>query len=118
MTVPFEMLELLRRLEESLVQPHLRVAADPADLVAEDFLEIGASGRTYDRAAALEALSAAVGGTHVILSGFAASEVVDGVILLTYRAERNAIVSLRSSVWRREGEAWRIVFHQGTLASA
>ncbi|MEW6472380.1 MAG: hypothetical protein AB1679_08915 [Actinomycetota bacterium] len=39
----------------------------------------------------------------------------DDVILLTYRARRPDRVSLRSSLWVRGAEGWKLLFHQGTL---
>jgi ribonuclease HI len=38
-------------------------------------------------------------------------------MLATYRATSGQRTSLRSSLWRRDGGTWQLVFHQGTLAA-
>jgi len=37
------------------------------------------------------------------------------VIHLTYLSERAGRRALRSSIWRRTPDGWRVYFHQGTL---
>ena len=37
--------------------------------------------------------------------------------LLTYTLEQGERVSRRSTIWRRDGDDWVIVFHQGTLVA-
>jgi ribonuclease HI len=41
------------------------------------------------------------------------------VALVTYRVERveDGSTTLRSSIWAREGDRWRMRFHQGTPAA-
>ena len=42
-----------------------------------------------------------------------ATEVAGGVVLVTYEAG----ASLRSSLWVRSDDGWRVLFHQGTPAA-
>jgi hypothetical protein len=108
--------EEIRALELSLLTPPVRTSAERLhQLVSADFRELGASGKIYGKAEAIAALLAgpplpASAGSASELSDFHAVEVAPGVALATYRTPR----SLRSSIWRREGGAWRIYFHQGT----
>jgi len=102
--------DTIRELEEQLVTPAVRGSAEALErLVSEQFSEIGSSGRVYDKRDVVAQILAQpnVTGTFVDFHVLAVSA---DVALATYRTGR----SLRSSIWRREGEHWRIVFHQGT----
>ena|SRR5215831_5397632 len=106
----------IRVLELSLLTPPGRSSAEHLqEVVSDDFREFGASGKIYDKAEAITALlsnpsPAITVGSNPELVDFRAVEVAPGVVLATYRTA----LSLRSSIWRREGEAWRLYFHQGT----
>lgn len=100
----------IQELEEQLATHSIRASAEALDqLIADEFLEFGSSGRVYTKADVI-ALILAAPSTATTLIEFRVSAVTADVALATYRTER----SLRSSLWRREGRAWRIVFHQGT----
>ena len=78
---------LICRLEETLVLPELRKSATQvAALLADEFAEIGSSGRIYDRDQIIRQLQQEFGeeapGT---VSDFTARELSDGLILVIYR---------------------------------
>src|SRR3954470_14247623 len=111
-------LEQLRDLEiKVMTAAGERRAADLRDLVADDFLEIGASGRTYTKAQVLAAIETAplrkfqIEDFKIVASG-------DDWAMVSYRAgERSAktsTASLRSTLWVERSGKWQIVFHQGT----
>jgi hypothetical protein len=115
----------LRELEERLLNASARDCADNAllDLLAEDFVEFSSLGRVYDRQEIIEALRTAPppDSSRRSLEDFRAVELAPDVALVTYRAlryegrDRREVRSLRSSVWRRTGGTWKMVFHHGTL---
>jgi len=89
-------------------------------LIHEDFLEIGSSGRHWNRAAVLEML-AALPTRPASIEAFAVEFDGGDLALVTYRAALPANVSgeaarqtLRSSLWLRRNGRWQIRFHQGT----
>jgi hypothetical protein len=111
------------------------VDGDLIDLLTDDFLEFGQSGRVWTRetiapllgsspdgsagAAAPEGGAAAPeGGAAAPEGGAAAPELEafevtrlgEGVALVTYRA----LGANRSSIWVRRDGRWRMRFHQGT----
>ena len=109
----------LRELEESLLRPDVRTSPEVVELIADDFVEFGSSGRVYTKSDIVATLRAE---SPVALSAsdFHATMLGDDVALVTYRATRHAtppVHSLRSSIWRLYEGCWRIVFHQGTLAA-
>ncbi len=100
----------IRELEDCLVSPEVRASADALNrLISDQFVEFGSSGRIYTKRDVITQMLAAPSIT-VEVADLRVLAVSPDVALATYRTGR----SLRSSVWRREGESWRIVFHQGT----
>jgi ribonuclease HI len=77
------------------------------------FRENGASGRPWSRDEALAMLEVA-GRSDVVIDAFEIERLGEGVVLATYDVvgERP---SRRASIWVRDGERWRLRFHQGTL---
>ena len=106
--------QALIALEQSLHHPATRSnPAAVAALLADDFREFGASGRVWTRAEILDELDGQA--AHEIRSrDFLCQWLAPELALLTYVTETAERVALRSSLWRLEDGAWRIVFHQGT----
>lgn len=112
--------EILRTLELRLLQPG-GSAKDIGDLLAEEFVEFGSSGRVYDKRQVIESLQR--GNDSIELTDFSATLLSPGLALATYVATRldesgaPSTRSLRSSIWKRIHGHWRMVFHQGTLSN-
>jgi hypothetical protein len=104
-----ETVALIRRLEEALLVPEVRKsAAQIAALLADDFVEIGSSGRIYDKDQIIGQLQQESGEESLrTVSDFAARELADGLILVTYRIIESRTV--RSSIWKRTNSEWRMV---------
>lgn len=86
-------------------------------LLHTDFGEFGASGKVWDR----ESIVQATGGDTAVKIATEHPRMVrlgPDAILLTYTARRGATSSLRTSVWIRTGDAWRLLHHQGTRVPA
>lgn len=102
--------------EEALLAPAVRSdRARLESLLAPDFTEIGQSGRLWTRG---EIVAALVGDTTplppAVLTEREVRPVGPDTVLLTYRLELDGAVSRRSSLWRRDGDGVRCLFHQGT----
>lgn len=115
----------LRLLEEALLTPAVRGDSARLDrLFAADFLEIGSSGRVFDKATAIASLAALrEGAPPVALVDFQLRLLTPTVALAVYRvvarpASGEASWSLRSSVWVQRGGRWQLAFHQGTRTPA
>ena len=81
-----------------------------------DFFEFGRSGRTWTRA---ETMATEGGEIDVVLPlpDLTICELGDGTVLVTYRSivrHEELDYANRSSIWVRDGDAWRLRFHQGT----
>jgi glyoxylase I family protein len=113
----------LRRLEAELVS--FDVWQSRAGLEARmspDFIEIG-SGGILTRAGLISIILGTDPGVwHA--EDFAVRELAPTVALVTYRSliDRGdggpSLIALRSSIWRREDDRWRIEFHQITRLSS
>jgi len=109
----------LQELEESLLQPDVRKSQTLVELLDDEFVEFGSSGRTYNKADLVATLQAE-SPTKQTTSEFKATRLGPDVALLTYRIrlhQEPPVHTLRSSVWRRSGGEWRMVFHQATVTS-
>jgi hypothetical protein len=120
MCAPFLDAELLRALEEKLLRPEIRGDVAALDeLLADDFIEFGASGRRYTKAEIIAALPHEPP-VERTTSDYATRELGAGVALVTYNVVRHtpgepSMRSLRSSIWVHRDGRWQMVFHQGTL---
>ena len=112
----------IRILEERLLQATTRSSRGQVEeLLADDFVEFGSSGRVFDKAAVIQYL-ASDSAAHFSVLQFRVRRLAADVVLATYIAVTHLPGSpdrhsLRSSVWMREGYIWQLKFHQGTRAA-
>ena len=106
-------------LELRLLQPEVRAGPGEVEaLLHPGFSEFGASGRPWGRPEMIAALSAEqpAGEEPVVTAtDMAGTRLADDVIHLTYVSQRAGRRALRSSIWLRTPDGWRVYFHQGTL---
>jgi NADH-quinone oxidoreductase subunit F len=106
--------EHLLHLEKCLLDPRLRSSGEtPEQLLAEDFVEFGSSGRQYHKQQALAAMQIPRN-SGVAIHDFQIRELGHERALVTYRASDGEAESLRSSIWVHQASEWRVIFHQGT----
>lgn len=102
-------------LERSLLADSVRSdRASVAALLHPDWREIGRSGRLWTR----EEMLAEIGPIPPVeLEVVETVRIAPDQVLLIWRAHAAAGITLRSSLWSRQGGGWRQVFHQGTPES-
>lgn len=109
-------------LEKKLARPDIRRDdAQMRRLLADGFVEIGASGTRYDKAEILTLLAGETDFAAYVIEEFRLDTLSDTVALATYmippRTDGEGNLkggSRRGSVWQRIDERWQLVFHQGT----
>lgn len=90
-----------------------------AELIDNEFIEVGSSAVIYDKAEVMRWLASNDQSERVGTS-FKAYQLSDSIILLTYISvikdtpTSNNKQAIRSSIWRLADGQWRMVFHQGT----
>jgi hypothetical protein len=111
---------ILFQLEQRLAQVGAKLSAEEASsLIADDFVEFGASGRVWSKAEIIAAMSQWAPIERTV-ENFTVRELSPSVCLVRYKMVRSTNdkqtppFSLRSSIWRYNGETWQIIFHQGT----
>ncbi|HKS74309.1 MAG TPA: nuclear transport factor 2 family protein [Terriglobales bacterium] len=122
-----------KEMEELIVQKEIAVVAAQQrgdresvnSVLAENFHEIGSSGRFYSREEILETL----GHVKILDYSFDRFQVlpIDGQHLIVtyiaqtrrrYQGQETTVRTYRSSTWQEDRGEWRIVFHQGTMLAA
>jgi len=112
-------LEELKAREPIFHRPELwKTREDFERLMSDEYWEVGASGRIYDRAFILEELERRRDHTMPPdwqTCGFHLLQLSEAAYLLTYTLTQKTRVTRRSTLWRRSGELWQILYHQGTI---
>jgi len=99
---------------------------DFENMTVEEYWEVGASGRRYNREYVLDEISRryrdpSYRGMHSPpedtwqTKDFHCLEIARDNYLLTYTLLQGARITRRSTIWRRCGTDWKIVYHQGTI---
>lgn len=98
-----------------------RTRADFEAMMADDFWEVGASGRRYGREYVLDVLEQ----RHEEpldedwqTDDFYCQQIAAENYLLTYTLRQGSRTTRRATIWRRARQGWLIVFHQGTVVEA
>nr|WP_219626323.1 nuclear transport factor 2 family protein [Stenotrophomonas maltophilia] len=110
----------LEALERALHAPQVRGDRESlAALLDEDFSEIGSSGQCYGRDAALQEIPLEREQVLIESEQYAVWLLAKDLAQVRYRCRYHVDGQaqrwvLRSSLWRRHGQGWRMVFHQGT----
>jgi hypothetical protein len=103
--------------EMDLLRPDVR--GDRARLEAlldDEFVEIGASGRRWEREDLIaDVLSSPAPDVDVAITDLTARRVGDTIVLVTYTTVGSGRRCTRSSWWRESDGRWRCFFHQGTV---
>lgn len=86
-----------------------------AVLLAEDFEEIGASGRRWTRKEILARLAEESDAPEIEVVDLRSDLLGADVALVRWESRRGERRALRTSLWRREVDGWRLRHHQGTL---
>jgi hypothetical protein len=113
--------ETIRSLELRLLDPEVRATPEKLEeLLADDFLELGSSGRTYDKREIVDVLQGE-SGLESSVQDFRIRQLGPDAVLATYQITARPAPStdvrrsLRSSILVRFEGRWQLAFHQGTL---
>jgi hypothetical protein len=114
-----EALQALRSREPIFHRPEFGTSrADFERMIDDEFWEVGASGRIYDRAFVLDGLEKRHAAPHDDeweVDDFACRSLGGQIFLVTYCLKQVNRESRRSTLWRHDSGVWRAIYHQGTL---
>ena len=112
-------LEELKSREPLFHHPELGTSeSDYERMTEEDFWEVGASGRIYNRSYVIKNLVERYSKPFIdewVLKDCLCRELSSDVYLFTYTLWQGDRQSRRATLWRRSASDWKIVYHQGTL---
>ncbi|MFP7171103.1 DUF4440 domain-containing protein [Terribacillus sp. 7520-G] len=106
--------ETILQLEKSLLEDETRSSMDTVgNLLTEDFLEHGTSGRSFSKA---DIIANGLETVDLDIRDFDVRILSEDTVLATFRTcdEASGQQQLRSSIWRYQPGGWRLLFHQGT----
>jgi hypothetical protein len=113
-----------KRLEARLQLPSVRTSRQQLDLLLADaFLEFGASGATYDKRSVITSLLADPESAlprYATMQNLKVFWLAEHVRLVVYQSRKMRPGSTvperanRSSIWRKIDGRWQLTFHQGT----
>ena len=113
-------IELIYRQEQDLLDPACRKNPDLlAALLAEEMIEVGSDGCLYEYEEILTALQKEDAIPRQ-LSDFQARVLTPAIIQTIYIAEKrnkdgHIQKSLRTSLWKKYPDGWKMIFHQGSI---
>jgi predicted enzyme related to lactoylglutathione lyase len=92
------------------------------EMTDASFWEIGASGRRYTREDVLDTLVQRYSQPHEDVwetREFSCTHLSADTFMLTYTlVQDSSRTTRRTSIWRKQGNEWKILYHQGTLVDA
>jgi aminoglycoside 3-N-acetyltransferase len=88
-----------------------------AALLADDFLEIGKSGRVWSRDEVVVALAAEPGMDGVAVGPMSGQQIADGLVVVRYTTHHDGGPGTvhRTGWWRQTSSGWRCWYHQATV---
>jgi hypothetical protein len=92
-------------------------------LIAEDYFEIGGSGRVYSRERVIETVvdryDREEPPVEYEVEDFAVRQIAPHMYLATYTLSQpdghETRVTRRSTIWTNANDQWQVVYHQGTI---
>lgn len=117
----FDIAAHLLRLEQSLLDDSVRTDHRRiSELLDERFKEYASSGKAY-RYTSGDAFGKNAEGIRIIESSFEVVSLTPDIALVNYQSVKGngdaGAKTNRSSIWKKTGAAWKIVFHQGTMCA-
>ena len=109
--------DILLELELSLLRPSFRKSSDELErILADDFIEFGSSGKTYNKQQVIDFLANEIQ-TEIAVEDFSVKMLSEDIALATYKTFHKDSQKrvLRSSVWKKTENSWVLEFHQGTV---
>jgi hypothetical protein len=104
----------IKELELSILSKDTRKSSEKLhSLIDDNFMEFGVSGFIYNKEEVINSLPNEISRDFVI-DDLEVALLSENIALVTYKIKESSILSLRSSVWKRSGNLWKLIFHQGT----
>ena len=110
-----DIFQRLKQQELELSDPTIRKNAGRlAELIADDFEEVGKSGRRFSKQDIIRDLQQEQA-IEFSAHSFAFVSLGDDCVLVKYQTTMNNQTANRCSIWVKRNDRWVVLYHQGTL---
>lgn len=107
-------IEHIKDLELSLLSRNTKLSPlELNHLISDDFIEFGVSGKIYNKEDVINDLPNETPRTFSV-ENLEIKLLSDDIAMSIYHIHESNISSLRSSLWKKNGNIWQLFFHQGT----
>ena len=110
------MMNKILELEKSLFKYEYMSDVDYLNNVIDDsYLEVGKSGYKITKSDVIEELSKLDEDRNIIIYNFSCSEISNDIFLVHYFTKKESDNIFRTSIWKKENNNFKILFHQASL---
>ena len=110
------MMNKILELEKSLFKYEYISDVDYLNNVIDDsYLEVGKSGYKITKSDVIEELSKLDEDRNIIIYNFSCSEISNDIFLVHYFTKKESDNIFRTSIWKKENNNFKILFHQASL---
>ena len=111
--------QIIKELELKLLDKNVRTNKNElVKIISEEYIEYGSSGRISSYSDVVNSLLNEKEKLNYKIIEMNIKILSENIILILYiiemGEENNKIKSNRSSIWKKEEDNWKIIFHQGT----
>lgn len=104
----------IKDLELSLLSQNTRLSAETLNnLISDDFIEFGVSGKIHNKQDVINDLPNETPRTFSV-ENLEIKLLSDDIAMSIYHIHESNQSSLRSSLWKKNSYMWQLFFHQGT----
>ena len=85
------------------------------ELIDDDYKEIGKSGKVFNKEDIIEYLSNLKEDRNITIYNYNCRKISTNTFLVNYITKNNNDNSFRTSIWKKENNKFKIIFHQASL---
>ncbi len=85
------------------------------EIIDDNFMEVGKSGKKYNKKDVIDDLSIVKEDRKIVIYNFTCEKISEDIYLIHYITKSNEGNMFRTSIWRKEYDRVKIIFHQASL---
>ena len=85
------------------------------EIIDDEYIEIGKSGKKFNKKDVIKDLSILKKDRKIIIYNFTCDKIEENIYLIHYITQSNNDNIYRTSIWKKEDDIIKIIFHQASL---
>lgn len=85
------------------------------EIIDDEYIEIGKSGKKFNKKDVIKDLSILKKDRKIIIYNFTCDKIEENIYLIHYITQSNNDNIYRTSIWKKEDDKIKIIFHQASL---